>query len=243
MDDFEAFTNIYRALNIHVAEHVGVPSRPVVFFRGNGAFHSPGLNISNFSNLRVVCVAPNCNALCDVHPFCPHHAAIHLGVRLQDSFVVGAEGLFACGDPRHEGGQLVFDVGDYIAPYTGLCLTQTNLEHLYDNSSKFSPYAIVVEHHVVDSLLAMSFGAKANTSRIRSEINARLYYEKDQHPYLFAIRPILSGQEIFFEYIVDDESSDKSYNEHCQVQQLIDDSYTLTPKDGSGLHEIHDFFK
>lgn len=234
----EIFWEIIDDLFITLNPHYGFqqPKREIFLYRGDQAVCIANAGaINNYSNIFVKCIYPDCDGKCDVHPFCAPHACMTLRVRIGDESPYGIEGLYATGDP----GEIVFRKGDYIAPYTGICMSKAENDTLYSKSKEFSPYTVMFDDMMVDSMLAMSYGAKANTHNVYLSINADIVYD-NRHPYLVATKPILANTEILTLYVPYNSNGKLAFRK--KVDNLLNNVYKFEYKDGSKLPDIRSFF-
>lgn len=235
MTDFlELIDDVFRALNPHVSS-LGQPTHNIQVFRGDKAVSVTNAGaINKYSNLLVECIHPQCTQICRVSPFCAPHAYMYLRVRIGEETPFG-EGLFAVGKAR----EVVFKKGDYIAPYTGICITKQDIDRLYSTKNNFCPYTITFEDTTIDSMLAMSYAAKANTHTENIRINSEFVY--DGHPFLQATKRIYANTEIFTLYVRNNAMTKDAY--FNKIVRHLDSAYQFQEEDGSDLPDIRDFFK
>jgi hypothetical protein len=111
-------------------------------------------------------------------------------------------GLFAY-DPEKGDGDIIFKEGEYIVPYGGEVVTETELDErysFYDNGQEtVAPYAYTGDDGItVDGALARGPGVYANDNMDKSLINSEFYEEP--HLCIRATRDIYQHEEIFLDY-------------------------------------------
>lgn len=256
---------LFRAINAHrhpdmVFTGLGLDIRPgTARLRVSSPFNpNVYLEINQYGSISAKCIHSQCETVSSVLPYCDLHAVEVLNVRVKET--VYGDGLFAFRRGATDN-EIVFQTGAYIAPYLGVMMTTAECNDLYNHEDYVCPYAILVDTifednsrqiqhdledvdcYVIDSILCMSYGAKANTSIEKNDINAYIITSRErEHSYLVARRPIRQGDQIVCAYISDDNSSRRDFGARTEdwlneqyLYEFLDNTVTMLP-------DIRNFF-
>lgn len=260
MDSIQLIDELFRAVNAHrfgqdrtnnhfkICAHktsvtVSSPSHPNNHFR-----------VNEYCSIAATCLHKPCTEVCLVLPYCKAHAKelLHLRVGQSDH----GEGLFA-DKPGATDGSIVFQRNSYVAPYIGMMMTKKQCEELYDDGPHNCPYAVDVDTvyvdnrqitlgstdaYVVDAILCMSYGAKANTTTKKTAINTAIHPAGvGQHPRLLAKIDIRQGEEILCLY--KDNKYNKEYFITFTERWLREEYWYQFNNDNKKLPDIRTFFR
>lgn len=146
--------------------------------------------IRKWSNdlISMKCVFPDCNTSVQIGlPLCSVHLKTHYQVEIRSSSIVPNElGLFAC---------RVFLPHEFIVPYQGEILTESELSVRYDENDT-APYAINTPMGIIDGALWRGIASMVNHSNCGNCVTVAL----TENVWVTAVSQIADGEEISFNY-------------------------------------------